>query len=259
MKREFTPEEEKELKKLAMGPLGKELADFPLRFSTSILIGDGYEKKPADNLVNGTATLLELKNRRYAITCSHVLKEFKSRKELRDLVLFQIGNLIIDPMNFLVFDNPQMDLAAIDLTEIDSSFVISPGNPKAQFFVPKSWPPKNVKHENAVLLGGLPGSFRKHFPTNEILFQTFSVGGAFVASLSETQFAVQFERENWVSHPKVIDPRQVYELGGISGGPVFIERREKSGLTSFELIGIIKEFSPSFDLLFAAHASQIQI
>lgn len=60
-------------KKLAAGPLGEQLAKFPMRFVTALYFGD-LPGKGAPRINNGSASLVRLNGTPLAITCSHVLQ-----------------------------------------------------------------------------------------------------------------------------------------------------------------------------------------
>ena len=68
-----------------------------------------------------------------------------------------------------------------------------------------------------------------------------------VASVSGEHFVCQFERDYWVESFNMHgnDGMDLHELGGLSGGPVFIHR----GLYP-ELVGIVYQFSEEFDLMY---------
>ncbi|GAG18320.1 unnamed protein product, partial [marine sediment metagenome] len=55
----------------------------------------------------------------------------------------------------------------------------------------------------------------------------------------------QFEREYWVKSIDLYDKEELHEIGGLSGGPVFIKRA-----LSWEFIGIIYQFSAGLDLMY---------
>lgn len=258
MNRKFSQEEEVRLKALARGPLGTELIKFPLKFATSILIGDGFEAKPAENISNGTGTLLIIDGEPIAVTCYHVVNDYRVRKKERDTVLFQIGNLILDPLNHLIAEDKELDLAIICLKGISNQEVLFPGEPCGNFFNPTNWPPLEPEDGNPVSFAGYPGILREKLGGNELSFNGFTGGCIFVTSTNERHFTIQLERQFWITKSEEgKNPTELFEFGGMSGGPVFIERTLPSGFHQFDLIGIIQEFSPTFDLLFATHARHI--
>ena len=68
-----------------------------------------------------------------------------------------------------------------------------------------------------------------------------------MASVKEDHSVCQFEREYWVEtmNRHNHNGMDLHDLGGLSGGPVFIHRE-----LFWELVGIIYEFSPEFDLMY---------
>ena len=234
-------------KRIARGPLGDELTRFPIRFATSLLIwGDDGPKTPRD-LFNGTATLLRIDQQTIAVTCQHVLSGFHKRRESKHRSSSQIGDLVVDLDAILISEDPALDLAVLDLSSFSVDEAVSKGPAGSGAFEPSRWPPAPVQENEPVFLGGFPGRLRRAIEPNEIISASFSAAGVPVASVSSTQFLVQFEREYWVgsSFDGPYDP-EFDDLGGLSGGPVFAQR----GL-AFDLVGFIKEFSSGFHVLYA--------
>lgn len=66
--------------------------------------------------------------------------------------------------------------------------------------------------------------------------------------MRERHFICQFEREFWVESFNLggRDGLDLRNLGGLSGSPVFVHRS-----VFWELVGIVYEFSESFDLMYA--------
>lgn len=74
-----------------------------------------------------------------------------------------------------------------------------------------------------------------------------------MSTVSETQIGCRFERERWEWGYKMADLLDPRELAGMSGGPAFILRP-----LYFEFAGIVREFSPTFDIMFLRPASMIE-
>ncbi len=125
----------------------------------------------------------------------------------------------------------------------------------SEFFIPPRWPPEKIKTGEYVAFGGYPGKWRHYLSWNEIVFDSWSSGGSQISSVGEKHFVCQFEREFWVESFNIhgYDGLAFDELGGLSGGPVFIHRN-----IYWELIGIIYEFSGEFDLMYVRPASFIR-
>ena len=102
---------------------------------------------------------------------------------------------------------------------------------------------------------GFPAALRERENFDELTFGTFSAAGISVASSHKDYFACQFERDYWVrsNASKYKFSEHLHDLGGMSGGPVFVDR----GL-HFEFAGIIYEISSAYDIMFCRSASLIQ-
>jgi hypothetical protein len=226
-------------KDLAAGPLGQMMSRFPLRYASGIYIG------PTNTLSlikpnSATATLLRFGDRPFAVTCSHVLENFRKRPPSTEPG-FWIGSLEIDPISRLVDEDRDLDLAVLDLSGLNLSSIHSGGEIGSTFVQPPTWPPIPPQVGDPVAFGGFPGSLRDHPRMDEVTFRSFSVGACEV-TVSESDYLVcQLEREFWIGTPEWLEFR---DWGGLSGGPVFMWR----GLVP-ELIGIVCEYQPSLDLL----------
>lgn len=243
---EFDPELVKKAKALSAGPLGKEMAKFPLRFAKAAFFGEKPSKDKYIKVNNGTITLVELEGHPIGVTCFHVIDAYRQINDGENYV-FQIGNLEFNPLERVIGESPKMDLVSIDLKGINVNELIMREGIGSEFFVPPCWPPKKIKSGDYVVFGGFPGKWRQYLSWNEIVFDSWSSGGSKVSSVSEKHFICQFEREFWVESFNLHDHDglDLHQLGGLSGGPVFIHR----GLY-WELIGIIYEFSEGFDLMY---------
>src|SRR4051812_29069572 len=102
-------------KKLAAGPLGREMSKFPLRFAKAILFGDLPSPHAPARINNGTASLIDLGNGPLAITCSHVIASFRERVRQGRPSLFQSGNCRLNPLSQLISEDENLDLAVIGL------------------------------------------------------------------------------------------------------------------------------------------------
>lgn len=235
-----------EAKKIAAGPLGREISKFPLRFAVAALFGQRPTSKCVSDVRNGTVCLVDLGCGPIAITCSHVLEEYKRKLEKNEQTIFQIGDLEVEPLKKLIDESKALDLATINLNGENLEKIANGEEIGACFFRPVRWPPNEIKEGDFVAFGGFPGRWRQQPVRGEIVFASFSIGACRVASVMEDHIVCQFEREYWVSSMNTRPGEELRDLGGLSGAPVFILRD-----LYWELIGIVYEFSPEFDLMYA--------
>lgn len=104
-------------------------------------------------------------------------------------------------------------------------------------------------------MSGFPGKFREELGIDELVFVPFCVAGIKVHSAQPDYFTCQFEREYWVKSfgAKESEEHLEHMLGGMSGGPAFVDR----GL-HLEFGGFIYEHSPSFDVVYLRPATLIR-
>jgi hypothetical protein len=244
---DYDPKEIDKAKKMAVGSLGKKTAKIPLLFASAIYFGnDKSVSGPAIN--NATVTLVKGKNDYFAITCFHLLDGYIKKLQENPNLSFYIGKKKMNPIKNIIDKNERLDLITFKVNE-DVLFKNNDEGISSYFYTPLNWPPENVSKSDFVHLGGFPGKIRE-LRSPELIVNGFTVSGSPVSSVSDDYFYCKFERENWIKsiNRESFDTRYFKELGGMSGGPVFVQRG--SPINYFELVGIIKEFSPEYDLLY---------
>ena len=240
-------EEEKKAKALAAGALGEKLAKFPLLFSKAAFFGRRPSAIRKSKVRNGTVTLVDLGEGPLALTCHHVIACFRRIRKCTNKVVFQIGNVELDPLEQLVDENARLDLAAIRLTHEQVTKITSEGEIGSCVFTPAEWPPPMLVEGDFVAFGGFPGRLRVAASSDELEFSSWSSGASKVCSVSEHQFVSYFERDYWVQSFGSQYRMGLRALGGMSGGPAFINR----GLY-WDLVGIIFNYHENYDTVMFA-------
>jgi hypothetical protein len=239
-----------EAKRKAAGPLGKHLADFPLRFSAPVVFSEVPSRGQPPSLNNGTISLVELGGRQFGITCHHVISAFREKHSSTSSSIFQIGNLKINPLERVISESKDLDLAILDLSDVDSG-QISMGR-EVNFFQPVSWPSSTVAPGQFVAFGGFPGVWRNYPEHLEITFDSFSLGATMVSDVGARNVVCKLEREYWIQSSGPWPVQDFQQFGGLSGGPVFIFNGLKA-----EFVGVIYEYSTTDDYLLIRPSSFI--
>jgi len=243
---------EKKAKEMAAGPLGKELSTFPLLFAKPAFFGQRPSKKRPTEIRNGTIALIDLGNGPLGITCQHVIQGYREYRENHDDVLFNIGNVELDPIAQLIDENTELDLALIEFTGKQIKEITSEGKTGSAVFEPDKWPPELPKKDEFVLFGGFPGSLRVVESFTEIVFSSWSSGASRIDSANENRFISPFEREYWIKSFGEEHHLNLQALGGMSGGPAFISH----GLR-FDFVGILSDYQENYDAVFFASVQPI--
>jgi len=241
----------KEVSTADLGFLANSLIEFPPRFMEPVFVGT----RPSSLLpraFNGTATLLCLSGRYFAVTCFHVLEEFRRiRESVRDAV-FQIGHLELDPELYLLSESSEVDLAVLEIHDhqIDEGVVVSIGEPpnklrKSRFHEPAVWPPAAAKKEDIISFAGFPGSWRNPTGPASMDMFIFSHGATMVESAGAAHFYSRLELDK--CEGVTFFDKEIDNIGGLSGGPVFAWKRDE---LQAQLLGIIIEYQENYDLLY---------
>ena len=88
MEEDWTPEKIAEAKRLAKGDLGDALSRVPAYHATTIIIGEGSQSDYNPQINSGTATLVKINDRPIAITCFHIIEEYKKRISTQPKTIF---------------------------------------------------------------------------------------------------------------------------------------------------------------------------
>lgn len=198
-------------------------------------------------LHNGTVSAIDTGERRIAITADHVFSQYLLDKAQFDDIECQVGNVRVDLEECLIDHDEGIDLATFDIPEV--LLAASGLEPHGAHI----WPPSDLKESDIVILGGYPGFLRKE--AGEKLHLPFVSFLARAAQVSLDHSAVQLNIQDsyWPDGSGGIPPQS--DLGGMSGGPVFLYHRDP--IEFFELAGIIYEASPTYELIFAKGTSLI--
>ncbi len=239
---------------LAKGPAGEILSKFAAHYAKAFLFGEKPVKGKEATIRNGTVTLICLPERKVAVTCWHVIEEYRTILAYNKNVLAQIGDAVIDPLSQLIDESRAFDLAVIELTDNQVERITNEGEIGSRLVDGRVWPPTRVATNEVTMLAGFPGKHRGVLEFDEIEFRAFCAAGIRVHSAQEDYFTCQFEREYWVKSFGAEGGSDHLEphLGGMSGGPAFVDR----GLT-WELGGFIYEHSADFDILYLRPANLI--
>ncbi len=222
-------------------PFFDEISKLPVTFATPVLFGDSPNISFDVSLNNGTATLLRLGDRFLAVTCHHLLEEFRRFGSAQE-AFFQLGDARIVPEQYLVSENRDLDLAVLDLSTLVDK---TPPLTEANFFCPRNWPPETVSTDDVICLAGFPGIWRNQLDLGHLRFYSYSSGATEVVSVKEHQIVSTVQIQDCVSQ---INHGLVWgSLGGLSGGPVFVWR--KTPILVVELVGIVYEYQENLDLM----------
>ena len=251
----MTPEE---AKALVAGPLGQEMAKFPLRFCKPVYFGPPPSRKDPVVVKSGTASLLKFRGKFLALTCSHVLAGYRSDMARNRGCIFPIANCYLNrPLNQLAAEDSAIDAAVLELTDEQACEITRGNNGIGEaFYEVGSETSMPIRVGDFVAYAGFPGCLRKLESFDELNFGSYSSGACRVIDVHSDYVVCGFEREVWIKHFSEPEPRA---LEGLSGGPVFVLRHRFSGVMSYEFAGIVFGMSASDEALFVRQAAALPL
>jgi hypothetical protein len=173
-------------------------------------------------------TLLQLPTRRAGVTCFHVVDAYRQQRLTSPSRVFEVGGLRLDPLDRLIATDPVLDLAIIDLDDVDRGQLMI-GTHEAAFFQPGAWPLGTAEPGELLALGGYPRSYRalSSDPAQESGTPrpgSFALGATRVIDVGFENIACEASWEYWMEGhgPRRVGPTA--DLGGLSGGAGFVRR-----------------------------------
>jgi hypothetical protein len=214
---------------------GQHMTRLAYEYVTVILIGASPED---DTHVNhGSAFLLRLGERLFLGTAAHVLAKYEERLSLSEDVVFEVGQVAIDPQSRVRWRDDTRDVVFLEVTSAEAT--------RMGVWVqePSRWPPPQPTVGSYIVLSGYPAETRKRLSAAGFEFPAFSVMLQ-VSSASEGRIVCQFTRENWISFGQKDIPAPGTNFGGMSGAPALAILS-----LSYPVIGLVSQFHSTFELL----------
>jgi len=221
-------------------------AEFAIRYCTIIFYGRKLSNDRCEVKSAGTGTLISTGRKKLIVTNDHVLAGYEGLASTTDGIHFQVGRAAFDPHERLIDRNALSDLCTFDAEglDINDRLEIDPV-PTLGFYDAQGWPPEPPEVGDVVLWAGFPSSLkhidkntRFNVPLTFIGATVTRVGGRFIVS------NLNPDRKNLVVHyGDGLDSQSeaLKELGGMSGGPAFVDRKWS---VRPDLIAVISEYDP---------------
>lgn len=231
-----------EAAKILRSGFGKALLQEAMRVSTAIYWGEAVRGQTPRIRNSGTLVFLDAGQGPFAVSAHHVIEVYRQALAQEPGLVCYVSNEVYDPLAHIIAADPRHDLVTLSLTES----VIRVAEKKIHVH-PREWPPRPPQQGRGVFFGGYRGQDREQLADRLGLGFMGGVGTA--TAVTEDRVTIQFEREEWVHSVTLQEPAPNSPWGGASGGPVFA--LVQNGIMSWQLAGIISEFSADFEILIA--------
>jgi Trypsin-like peptidase domain len=217
------------------------LVDFAISHCAAIRFGRSLNNGTFEVLSCASATLLTLDRHPFIITSDHVVRAYETNERANH---FQVGRAAFDPQPRVVDRNAAIDLCVLDAIglDINDRLPIDPV-PPAGFYSPRKWPPDHLQGGEKLLWAGFPTSLR-HIERGEQFAVPLCFSNATLSRVDGRFLVVNLDPDRAAfklhhgEHLTIGSP-ELRVLGGMSGGPVFVD---VIGAISPYLVGVISEY-----------------
>ena len=234
---------EDDAKALLKTKFGKELLDIAIRHMTFFTFGT-IDAGGSAKIRSATCFFLKTPLSSLVVTARHVVRGYLSAKERDIRTQCQIGNIAFDPQERLIAIGEKADIATLAVTDRELELL--------QKSPISLWPPAPPESDSGVLFAGYPEAEVKMEGPRTGSFGIYTASGV-VQTVSDWQLSCKIEREHSFGNL----PPPCYDTSGMSGGPM-LSIREKNGVLSFPLAGVIFEGLSQRDVVKAERADFIR-
>lgn len=204
----------------------------------------GQLRGPGPEIVhNGSGFILNCGAGTFGVTAAHVITQLREDLIANPQLQVQLFNLRLDLASRILALNSSLDLATFTISSEElAALGVTPCAPP-----PTGWPPSTPAVGDQVLLAGFPRGARLPFEGDRqglgLHFET-----AKVASAGPTALYLHLDSNDRVDFLGSGYPPANYEIGGLSGAPVFVLVSAK-GILHIEVVGLVAEWHASLELL----------
>ena len=225
------------------------LFEIVLKCTAPIYWYEAHGKKLGAPISNGTIFFVDAGYGPIAISARHVLDGYRKAVTERNNLRCQISSILFDPLSRLIAEDAKTDIVTFKITSAELNELA-----KVAHETPSRWPPNPPKEGQGIFFGGYPGSDR--LIEGERIRWSFVRALDIASTVHDDHLTIKFERENWVCQHLVSPPPPDYEMGGVSGGPVFALIQKP--IISWRIAGVLTEFSKDYEILFASTLNKIK-
>jgi hypothetical protein len=188
-------------------------------------------------------------NVRLAVTNWHVIDKFRELRKESSTTIFQVGNLKIDPENYIIDENINKDLVTLNLNNFDEK------NFQATYCSVDSWPPPRAQENDIVVFSGYPGNYVNRTNLPEITFDSVQYF-ELVKKVSDDRLVLHRNLERCLLIPKARNMNGLGKLGGFSGSLVLKVDQSKK-ISSLIPVAIIYQGIDNWQIQHARHLDVI--
>lgn len=206
-----------------------------LQYPAQILIGESRAINPNTEVNHATGIVLKIEERYFLATALHVIEGYEKRRKNEPNIIFQVVNMIMDPMEHLVWSSKENDVALVGLKDEFLPLVN-----RRPFYADDNWPFSLPGGEIFLGIVGFPKELRKEPQPEHV--RLFALGSVMrVTSRGVGNVKLTFERERLIAITGQL-PHENVKYGGMSGSPAFLMSHDTP-----KLVGLVTDHSALLD------------
>ena len=214
------------------------LSEQPLQYALPVYFGNNRGKI----ISNGTGVLIETDNELIGVTALHCITGYEEGIRTDPNIKFYFGSYTINPLEYEIARSEKLDLVTFKFPKKLHSLIIwTPNDSSAKLTVAiDDIHQEELQPDSIVTFGGFAGSCRRQPQNHYVLFGKISFGPCGVTNAGPLQINCRLEKvNNWIqTHYMDCDFTNV---GGLSGGPMFVATRSQGGIWYQKLAGFVFE------------------
>jgi hypothetical protein len=230
---QFNALSEEQKKKVLSGGLGGNFLHSGLAFAIPLWWVVCYPDTSV-RLRNGSAFFANLGEGIFAVTATHVFREYMAAKRQAVSIGCQLGTLLFDPGARLICCRDDLDIAtfrvnAAEVEEIGAP-VVTAG--------PPNWGSLNPAVGDFAFFAGFPAQTRGITADGDFATAPYFAMTP-ITSVTDHQIGCRFNRDKIIDFSGCGLPPQGYDIGGVSGGPMLVPTLVREG----QIGGVVWRFA----------------
>jgi hypothetical protein len=188
----------------------------------------------------------------FAVTAAHVYRQYLADRASLPRFRAQLGNIRFDFQTRLIALDYRLDIVTFTIDARECRALNRDVIPEP----PGGWPPSPPFVGEGVFFSGYPGKEREVVNPDTLGFGIYSACLQ-VGDVTPRTISLELQRDDLIDTFGLGMPPKGYQLGGLSGSPVFAISAPH-GIVRWRPVGVIFEVHPTFEVVLASRLDAIR-